>query len=177
MPPVIRLSSTLRCNQACASVSPCHVTATRVYEQLSLPKLLPHRNRRLASAKPPPIAPMRNDPPVRARPRVRRARASMRSVMASWPRPPSTSKIEGEERRAEFEAIVAGLAQEYQPRTMTEHMMVQQLAGCYWRLAKVWTLRAPSRRGACERRANNRGIRGISRRLRKSRVHRVGSTR
>ncbi len=47
--------------------------------------------------------------------------------------------IEGEERRAEFEAIVAGLAQEYQPRTITEHMMVQQLAGCYWKLAKVWT--------------------------------------
>ena len=47
--------------------------------------------------------------------------------------------IEGEERRAEFEAIVAGLAQEYQPRTITEYMMVQQLAGCYWKLAKVWT--------------------------------------
>jgi hypothetical protein len=47
--------------------------------------------------------------------------------------------IEGEERRAEFEAIVAGLAQEYQPRATTEHMMVQQLAGCYWKLAKVWT--------------------------------------
>src|SRR5208283_305047 len=47
--------------------------------------------------------------------------------------------IEGEERRAEFEAIVAGLAQEFQPRTMTEHMTVQQLAGCYWKLAKVWT--------------------------------------
>jgi len=46
--------------------------------------------------------------------------------------------IEGEERRAEFEELVAGLAQEYQPRTMTEHMTVQQLAGCYWRLAKVW---------------------------------------
>jgi hypothetical protein len=47
-------------------------------------------------------------------------------------------KIEGEERRAEFDQIVAGLAQEYQPRTMTELMTVQQLAGCYWRLAKVW---------------------------------------
>ncbi len=47
--------------------------------------------------------------------------------------------IEGEERRAEFEAIIAGLAQEFQPRTITEHMMVQQLAGCYWKLAKVWT--------------------------------------
>jgi len=47
--------------------------------------------------------------------------------------------IEGKERRAEFEALVAGLAQEYQPRTMTEHLTVQQLAGCYWRLAKVWT--------------------------------------
>src|ERR1700722_12743993 len=46
--------------------------------------------------------------------------------------------IEGEERRAEFDELVAGLAQEYQPRTMTEHMSVQQLAGCYWRLAKVW---------------------------------------
>jgi hypothetical protein len=46
--------------------------------------------------------------------------------------------IEGEERRAEFEALVAGFAQEYQPRTMTEHLTVQQLAGCYWRLAKVW---------------------------------------
>jgi hypothetical protein len=47
--------------------------------------------------------------------------------------------IEGEQRRAEFEAIVAGLAQEFQPRTMTEHLTVQQLAGCYWKLAKVWT--------------------------------------
>ena len=47
--------------------------------------------------------------------------------------------IEGEERRAEFEAIVAGLAQEFQPRTMSEHMTVQQLAGGYWKLAKVWT--------------------------------------
>ncbi|HLI81084.1 MAG TPA: hypothetical protein VKV03_13950, partial [Candidatus Binataceae bacterium] len=34
--------------------------------------------------------------------------------------------IEGEERRAEFDALVAGLAQEYQPRTMTEQMTVQQ---------------------------------------------------
>ncbi|HLI78446.1 MAG TPA: hypothetical protein VKV03_00615 [Candidatus Binataceae bacterium] len=47
--------------------------------------------------------------------------------------------LEGEERRAEFDELVAGLAQEYQPRTMTEKMTVQQLAGCYWRLAKVWT--------------------------------------
>lgn len=47
--------------------------------------------------------------------------------------------IEGEERRAEFDALVAGLAQEFQPRTMVESMTVQQLAGCYWRLAKVWT--------------------------------------
>jgi hypothetical protein len=52
--------------------------------------------------------------------------------------------IEGEERRAEFEAIVAGLAQEYQPRTITEYMMVQQLAGCYWKLAKVWTFETES---------------------------------
>src|SRR5271169_743791 len=50
--------------------------------------------------------------------------------------------IEGEERRTEFEALVAGLAQEYQPRTATEHMMVQQLAGCYWKLAKVWAHRS-----------------------------------
>ena len=47
--------------------------------------------------------------------------------------------IEGNERCAEFEEIVAGLAQEFQPRTATEHLMVQQLAGCYWKLAKVWT--------------------------------------
>lgn len=47
--------------------------------------------------------------------------------------------IEGKERRAEFDALVAGFAQEYQPQTMSEHLMVQQLAGCYWRLAKVWT--------------------------------------
>jgi hypothetical protein len=52
--------------------------------------------------------------------------------------------LEGEERRAEFEEIVAGLAQEYQPRTLTEHMMVQQLAGAYWKLAKVWTLETES---------------------------------
>ncbi len=47
-------------------------------------------------------------------------------------------KIDGEDRRAEFEVIVAGLAQEFQPQTMSDHLMVQQLAGCYWRLAKVW---------------------------------------
>lgn len=52
--------------------------------------------------------------------------------------------IEGDERRAEFDALVAGLAQEFQPRTMTEHMTVQQLAGCYWRLAKVWTFETES---------------------------------
>ncbi len=46
--------------------------------------------------------------------------------------------IDGKERRAEFEEIVAGLAQEFQPATASEHMMVQQLAGCYWKLAKVW---------------------------------------
>ncbi len=46
--------------------------------------------------------------------------------------------IEGKERRTEFEELVTGFAQEYQPRTATEHMMVQQLAGCYWKLAKVW---------------------------------------
>jgi hypothetical protein len=47
--------------------------------------------------------------------------------------------VDGKERRAEFEAIVAGLAQEFQPRTMSEHLTVQQLAGGYWKLAKVWT--------------------------------------
>ncbi len=52
--------------------------------------------------------------------------------------------IEGEDRRAEFEAIVAGLAQEFQPRTLSEHAMVQQLAGCYWKLAKVWTFETES---------------------------------
>ncbi len=46
--------------------------------------------------------------------------------------------IEGEARRAEFDELVAGFAQEYQPRTMTEVVAVQQLAGCYWKLAKVW---------------------------------------
>jgi len=46
--------------------------------------------------------------------------------------------IEGEEKRAEFETLLAGLAQEYQPRTMTEIMTVQQLTVCYWKLAKVW---------------------------------------
>ena len=66
--------------------------------------------------------------------------------------------IEGEERRAEFEAIVAGLAQEYQPRTMTEHMMVQQLAGCYWKLAKVWTFETEAawRSATCEQSAASR---------------------
>ena len=62
----------------------------------------------------------------------------MRSAMASSPRPRFNLKIDGAECRAEFEAIVAGLAQEFQPRTMSDHLMVQQLAGCYWRLAKVW---------------------------------------
>jgi hypothetical protein len=52
--------------------------------------------------------------------------------------------IEGQERRAEFEALVAGLAQEFQPRTLSEHLTVQQLAGCYWRLAKVWTFETES---------------------------------
>ncbi len=52
--------------------------------------------------------------------------------------------IEGKKRRTEFEAIVAGLAQEFQPRTMSEHMTVQQLAGCYWRLAKVWAFETES---------------------------------
>jgi len=47
-------------------------------------------------------------------------------------------EIDGEEKRAEFDGLVAGLAQEYQPQTMTETMTVQQLAGCYWKLAKVW---------------------------------------
>jgi hypothetical protein len=47
-------------------------------------------------------------------------------------------EIDGEGKRAEFDELVAGLAQEYQPRTTTEVMTVQQLAGCYWRLAKVW---------------------------------------
>ncbi len=46
--------------------------------------------------------------------------------------------IEGEAKRAEFDELVAGFAQEYQPRTMTEVVAVQQLAGCYWKLAKVW---------------------------------------
>jgi len=53
-------------------------------------------------------------------------------------------KIEGVEKRAEFDAIVAGLAQEFQPQTTSEHLMVQQLAGCYWRMAKVWTLETES---------------------------------
>jgi hypothetical protein len=48
------------------------------------------------------------------------------------------SKIDGAARREDFDAIVTGLAQEFQPQTMSDHLMVQQLAGCYWRLAKVW---------------------------------------
>ena len=58
-------------------------------------------------------------------------------------------RIEGEERRGEFDALLAGLAQEYQPRTMTEVMAVQQLAGCYWRLAKVWTFEMEAAWRAC----------------------------
>ena len=46
--------------------------------------------------------------------------------------------IEGAERRKEFDALIAGLAEEFQPQTIVEHLMVQQLAGCWWRLAKVW---------------------------------------
>ena len=46
--------------------------------------------------------------------------------------------IEGEQNRAQFEEILEGLMDEYQPREMTEVMTVQQLAGCYWKLAKVW---------------------------------------
>ncbi len=56
--------------------------------------------------------------------------------------------IEGEDRRVEFEALLAGLAQEYQPRTITEEMAIQQLAGCYWKLAKVW--RYEQERAYCE---------------------------
>lgn len=56
--------------------------------------------------------------------------------------------IEDEERRAEFDALLAGLAQEYQPHTVTEEMTVQQLAGCYWKLAKVW--RYEQERAYCE---------------------------
>ena len=46
--------------------------------------------------------------------------------------------IEGDDKRAQFEEILDGLIEEYQPREMTEVMTVQQLAGCYWKLAKVW---------------------------------------
>jgi len=46
--------------------------------------------------------------------------------------------IEGDDKRAQFEEILEGLIEEYQPREMTEVMTVQQLAGCYWKLAKVW---------------------------------------
>lgn len=47
--------------------------------------------------------------------------------------------LEGEDRRAEFDEIVSGLIDEFQPETMSERLMVQQAAGCYWRLAKVLT--------------------------------------
>ena len=47
--------------------------------------------------------------------------------------------LEGESKRAEFDDLVRGLAQEFQPQTLSDHMMVQQVAGCYWRLAKVLT--------------------------------------
>ena len=47
--------------------------------------------------------------------------------------------LEGEDRRVEFEDIVQGLAEEFQPQTMSDHLTVQQAAGCYWRLAKVLT--------------------------------------
>ncbi len=43
------------------------------------------------------------------------------------------AKIDGGARRPEFDAILAGLAQEFQPQTTSEHLMVQQLAGCYWK--------------------------------------------
>ncbi|HVN27799.1 MAG TPA: hypothetical protein VMT64_04900 [Candidatus Binataceae bacterium] len=46
--------------------------------------------------------------------------------------------IEGEQRRKEFDALIAGLVEEFQPQTTSEHLIVQQLAGCWWRLAKVW---------------------------------------
>jgi hypothetical protein len=52
--------------------------------------------------------------------------------------------LEGESRRAEFDDLVRGLAQEFQPQTPSEHMMVQQVAGCYWRLAKVLTFETES---------------------------------
>jgi len=52
--------------------------------------------------------------------------------------------LEGESKRAEFEDLVRGLAQEFQPQTLSDHMMVQQVAGCYWRLAKVLTFETES---------------------------------
>jgi len=52
--------------------------------------------------------------------------------------------LEGEAKRAEFDDLVRGLAQEFQPRTPSEQMLVQQLAGCYWRLAKVLTFETES---------------------------------
>jgi len=52
--------------------------------------------------------------------------------------------LEGEAKRAEFDELVRGLAQEFQPQTLSEHMMVQQVAGCYWRLAKVLTYESES---------------------------------
>jgi hypothetical protein len=52
--------------------------------------------------------------------------------------------LEGEAKRAEFDDLVRGLAQEFQPQTLSDHMMVQQVAGCYWRLAKVLTYETES---------------------------------
>ena len=52
--------------------------------------------------------------------------------------------LEGESKRAEFDDLVRGLAQEFQPQTLSDHMMVQQVAGCYWRLAKVLTFETES---------------------------------
>jgi hypothetical protein len=45
--------------------------------------------------------------------------------------------IEGREPRAEFEAMVDGLAEDFQPVGAYEQMLVQEIAACFWRKRRL----------------------------------------
>ncbi len=138
MPPVIRLSSTSRCNQACASaargLSRRRGSMNHTITSESQPVSKPPVSERKASANR--ANAQRSTGPRTAAGKARSSLNALRHGILA--KAAFNLKIDGAECRAEFEAIVAGLAQEFQPRTMSDHLMVQQLAGCYWRLAKVW---------------------------------------
>ena len=47
------------------------------------------------------------------------------------------STIEGHEKRKVFEAIVDGLAQDFQPVGTYEQLLVQEIAACFWRTGRL----------------------------------------